>query len=524
MRIPRALVALPVTLILGLTLGGPSAVADPPAPPGSKASLAGQEHRSDQAEQALADVQAILAGHDSRQGGTRAADRSLTVALRDLAVLKDALSAEDQRTAERVLARPAATKRACTPNICVHYTRTGTHAPRLRDANNNNVPDYIDTVRKTVNAIHVKYKKAGYRSPLKDGQKGGDSRTDIYIRDIGSQGIYGYCTTDDPRQRYDRWAFCVLDNNYSKDEFPTNTPIENMKVTAAHEYFHAVQFAYDSLEDGWILESTATWVEDEMFDSVNDNRNYLPNSPMSAPYVPLDYFGEGFHYGTWIFWRFLTENFTASSAGLPTLVRDVWRRLDGRAGSLDEYSLQGLEAVLAARGSGLTREVAYFVDANRHPGDVYDEGGAYGAFPPGPEFLRSPTPASPGPFTNTKQLDHLSSTTVRYVPSSTMTAGNWQLALSFNLGDSATRPAAMVTRFRQDGTTVTQRVTLDGTGAGALTVPFSVTTYEYVEITLVNVSNRFNCFVPPYDSPYSCIGVPLDDNVASSVTGTASQS
>ena len=48
-----------------------------------------------------------------------------------------------------------------------------------------------------------------------------------------------------------------------------------LQVTAAHEYFHLVQFGYDINEDGWIMESTATWAEDEVFDSINDNAQYL---------------------------------------------------------------------------------------------------------------------------------------------------------------------------------------------------------------------------------------------------------
>ena len=56
----------------------------------------------------------------------------------------------------------------------------------------------------------------------------------------------------------------VLDNDYKSRQFPTNTPVENMQVTAAHEYFHAVQFAYDITDDLWFLESTATWAEDEL--------------------------------------------------------------------------------------------------------------------------------------------------------------------------------------------------------------------------------------------------------------------
>ena len=37
-------------------------------------------------------------------------------------------------------------------------------------------------------------------------------------------------------------------------------PLDNMRVTAAHEYFHAVQYAYDGWDDTWIYETTATMV------------------------------------------------------------------------------------------------------------------------------------------------------------------------------------------------------------------------------------------------------------------------
>src|SRR3546814_6613642 len=45
------------------------------------------------------------------------------------------------------------------------------------------------------------------------------------------------CTTDDPRPPLHgaTWGYCVLDNDYKASQFPAHTPIENMKVTGAHE-------------------------------------------------------------------------------------------------------------------------------------------------------------------------------------------------------------------------------------------------------------------------------------------------
>ncbi len=62
----------------------------------------------------------------------------------------------------------------------------------------------------------------------------------------------------------------VLDNDYSAGRVPRSTeatpryevPVE---VTAAHEYNHVLQYAYDVLQDHWMYESTATWSEEKVF-------------------------------------------------------------------------------------------------------------------------------------------------------------------------------------------------------------------------------------------------------------------
>ena len=43
-------------------------------------------------------------------------------------------------------------------------------------------------------------------------------------------------------------------------------------------------------EDLWLLETTATWVEEQVYDDINDNRQYLPVSQIYAPNIPLDAF------------------------------------------------------------------------------------------------------------------------------------------------------------------------------------------------------------------------------------------
>ncbi len=535
MRIPRSLVVLPVVLTLGLTLGGPTAVADPPGPPGSKASLVGQDHRSDKAEATLDRVQALVEGRGAKQGAVSKDGRDLTLALRDLRLQTKDLSAADKKAAERYFLRPgqgtdpyipaALPFAKCSADICIHWRESGADAPDGSDGDGTTVPAYINQVLNTIQQIDADYVAAGYRTPVRDGSLGGDNdKVDIYIGDIGDEGLYGFCTTDDPKaddptpDGYDVWAYCALDNDYDLSQFPTNTPLGNMQVTAAHEYFHAVQYAYDFLEDGWIIESTATWVEDEMFDSVNDNRNYLRNSPMSSPHIPVDTFGDGFHYGTWIFWRYLTEKFPAKTGKLPKLVLDVWKRLDGAVGGPDRYSTQGLSQVLSGRGTAIKKELQLFYAANRHPRTVYEEGSAYRASPTGINFKYRRAQSKSASF----RPSHMASGTVKLVPKR-LNQRNWKLRLSFNAPPTARGGAFVVIVYKKRGGISTSLVRLNRSGGGSKVVPFSSRSIRHVDVIFVNTSTRFQCWWNTA-SPYSCLGLPKDDALRSTFSGRAFRS
>ncbi|KAA1420894.1 hypothetical protein F0U44_00650 [Nocardioides humilatus] len=472
MQLKRAIVSLAVALVAAASLTGPVAVADP-----------------------------------EREDGARAAAPGATDIFKR--------------------PRPSADKRACTPRICVHWTTSGKHAPPGKDGNRNKVPDFVEKVRSTVDGIHQAYKKAGYLTPLGDHNIAGDDRTDVYLRNVGERG--SRCYTDPPGAVPERtWAYCVLDNNFSHAEFPTGNALANLKVTAAHEYFHAIQMAYDAHADGWLWESTAAWAADQLFPNLTRRLQSLGNSPFSDSLTPLDtYEGQlhGYPAGVGIFWRYLSEHYPLAEGGMPTLVRNVWRRLDTRTAAPGTYSLQALTEVLDERGTNLSTELAAFADANRHPGDPgsYVNGSAYPVADPG--VIRTLSASAPGPVGGSKSLDHLTSSTVRFVPHTTLTASTWRLNLAFDLAVLVTRPVAMVTQFRQDGTPMApRRIALNGAGDGSLVLPFDITTYKYVEVTLVNASDRTgDCGTHDSLPSYSCQGDPLDDNLVASVSGTLTQ-
>ena len=200
----------------------------------------------------------------------------------------------------------------------------------------------------------------------------------MYLANIGFDGYYGFCTSDDPGSSSDRQvsAYCVLDNEFSMLEYGA-PPLESLQVTAAHEFFHAVQFAYDYWDEIWFMEGTAAWAEELVHDEVDDNYRYLPTSQLAKPWLPLDRTRDNARYGSWVFWQFLTEAFGSAGSPDPTVVREVWERAEGRTPALD-----ALATTTRARGVPFTAVFGYFGVVNLVPEAFYEEGGSSGVSAP----------------------------------------------------------------------------------------------------------------------------------------------
>jgi hypothetical protein len=515
----RALVVLGAVgaLLIGMlaALAGPSVARVPSGDTDSKQATA-TDPSVRQASHALRRAESI------REDG--AAGRDATMVLRDLANTRADLPDAERAAADALMKRPTSSggdgylnygsveeeTPVCTATLCVHYVTSGQHA---------STPEYVATAVDTLTSVQQAYLTSGYRAVKSDGGLGGNSLPDVYLGNIGVNGLYGYCTSDDPSrstQRWDRWAYCVLDNDYSASEFPTNTPTENLQVTAAHEYFHAIQYAYDRYEDSWLLEATAACVEDELYDGVDDNLQYLRSSQLRSPGTPLDTFdpSTGFHYGTWSFFRFLSERFPEKKGLLPRIVLDVFSKADGGPGGPDQYSWKAVNSVLKKRKTSGAAMLGAYAVANRRPGQSYDEGAAnrYPKAPAGKVTL-----AAGKTRTVKVRLDHLTSRTTRLTPKRLATK-KAKVRLTFDLSPRATGAFALITTTLRSGKVRTVKVKLNKKGNGAKAVPFSSRKVDNVEVTLVNGSGRFKCWQQSY---FSCQGRPLDDNAAQQFTARA---
>ena len=144
------------------------------------------------------------------------------------------------------------------------------------------------------------------------------------------------------------------------------------RVTAAHEFFHAVQFAYDASEDPWLMEATATWMEERYADSINDNRQYLPYGQVQRPGSPLDFANStSFNqYGNWPFFEYLCH--PLRQPGRP---RDLepGRRVQGRPRPVLHQGHQGGPRRPRRVRAGLRAYAA----GNTIPARTYPEGAAW---------------------------------------------------------------------------------------------------------------------------------------------------
>jgi hypothetical protein len=243
----------------------------------------------------------------------------------------------------------------------IRYYTSGADAVSLTDLNNNAIPDWVETVATTFENVYAYYGAQGYRlAPTTAG-----APYVVRLKDLAPQGFYGVTTSDQPissanyPNAYTSWM--DVDNNFTEDIYHplTYTPIQSLQITAAHEYHHAIQYGYNIFFDVWYAEATSTWMEDELYDDVNQTYNYIPawfsNSSKSLDLaVGSDAVSIGAGYGRWILNRYLAEQHT------PNMIRGVWEKLaplPSPGGGADIPMVPVLESLLSSSyGTSLSND------------------------------------------------------------------------------------------------------------------------------------------------------------------------
>lgn len=256
-----------------------------------------------------------------------------------------------------------------TAHFRIHYDTSGVHkiygwpSTTYRDA-------------LMVAAEHVwteEVTNMGFRAPPPDSGdpdgQGGNDLYDIYVQNL--TGLYGYCQgrfyyNDGPGGYPPNAAtsIVVIENDWVGFPHP---PVECMQITIAHEFGHACQAAHDINESTWYKECTSMWLEDHVYDNVNDYRGYL-NSFLNSLYQSIDYHDGNLRwYGSCVWNFYLAENFGNS------IIVENWWQLESSP------ALAGIDIVLGTYGSSM--EEAYFDFAiwcwftgSRDDGNHFEEG------------------------------------------------------------------------------------------------------------------------------------------------------
>lgn len=257
---------------------------------------------------------------------TGPAERCRTGLYRSLKRDFKALEPATQKTLAKYVSRPTLAGVATYPSaggrFNIHYATSGSDAPALTDTTPaNGVPDWVERVAQVFEDVYAAEITAkGYRPPPVSG------RYDVYLRDLLAEQAYGYTNFDNaPASAVSVPSYIEIDKAFSDAVFTVNglySSDQMLQITAAHEFHHAIQFGYNYFFDMWYGEVTATWMEDEVYDSVNQLYSYLPKYLPLASSISLNMgLYHSSEYGRWIFNRYLAESHGAG------VVKAAWEKL-----------------------------------------------------------------------------------------------------------------------------------------------------------------------------------------------------
>lgn len=190
-----------------------------------------------------------------------------------------------------------------------------------------------------------------------------DNKYPVQIGPLGG-GLYGYVTTsgdyggwivgDNPNTAAIETASTTSCMVLRDDSYVTLGGLGGLRVTSAHEFVHAIQNGYG--DPGWDedlmwWEGDAAYAEDEVWDAINDNYQYLwpdwtqclGEWPTGAPSYP--------EYSTWILFRYAAEHNGGVNVagGGEDVAQGLWANI-----AAGQSGLNALNNSLAAKTPGAT--------------------------------------------------------------------------------------------------------------------------------------------------------------------------
>ncbi|HEX6459268.1 MAG TPA: DUF6055 domain-containing protein [Thermoleophilaceae bacterium] len=254
-----------------------------------------------------------------------------------------------------VLAAPASAARPDTtgwdeldsPHFAVHYPP----ASALGDA------QALSSNLETAYATEVG--SWGFNPPIPDS----DSRVDVYVADTG--GHLGESVRDNPAADTSS-GYIVIDPS----------AVTNAE-TAAHEFFHILQYAIYAHGAKFLKEGTAEWAGANVSGGTGWLFTYwgAPDQPLDC--IPTSPCGTNdYSYSRWLFFDYLSEHYG------PGIVKELFQKARALAAGDDPATdVRAVDQVLAAHGAGLAQAFNGFTAANTGASYTFPGLAGSGKFP-----------------------------------------------------------------------------------------------------------------------------------------------
>ncbi|WOE69427.1 DUF6055 domain-containing protein [Hydrogenimonas thermophila] len=267
-----------------------------------------------------------------------------------------------------------ATNSYLSEHFTVYWGSVATATDLWADYDGNDIPDFIENTSSILEDVWKKeVDDLGFNKPLFE-------HINVYIANTGlyldgkelelSDNICGYAVYNGDEE------FIVI-NNIPPSSYYTK-PMDMLKITLAHEFFHLIQYTYSlNFNDinMWLYEGTAVLMEKTVFPEIPD---YIYSYASALTYTPnygLLYYNGLSPYSTSLFFDYITNKYSLD------VIKSIWQYF----GSVD--SVEAVDKALNDYNTTLKEEVYSFYDSLENNLSMFSNSNILSYYPVEKDYL-----------------------------------------------------------------------------------------------------------------------------------------